>query len=255
MQTPIGDLSSRPFETLRVYTGLQSTCGNGIGAQRIGTAAGHALAEWGVAESFNGSERDPEGRDARGGEQRGLDTMSTLVFVVSALFFMYGIGSRLQRRDERISELADFDDRIRESMFWGGYGLDAARRARAEKLAEHKRWRNNIRFELANWAVLATGALIGLVATAIWINEDPTRTWDQLWDNAKTVVVYVPVAALSLYCIYALLKRLDKAEAEIKWLNQKMRAVKDHAEDMTKASDSHFLVVYERLDRLEEKIN
>jgi hypothetical protein len=75
-----------------------------------------------------------------------------------------------------------------------------------------------------------------LIATAIWMSEDPTRTWDQVWNNAKTVAGYVPFAALSLYFIYALLKRLDRDEAEIKWLNQKMRAVKDHAENMRKGS-------------------
>src|SRR5262249_7768415 len=132
--------------------------------------------------------------------------------------------------------------------FWG-YGLDTARRVRAEKLAEHKGWRNNISFKLANWAVLATGALIGLIATAIWINQAPTRTWDELWDHAKTGAV-VPIVALS---VYYLLKRLDRAEAEIKWLNQKMRAVKDHAEDMRKASIDDHLVLQERVDRLEGK--
>jgi hypothetical protein len=56
--------------------------------------------------------------------------------------------------------------------------------------------------------------------------EDPTHTWDSLWDLVGPFVI----ATVGIYYVYQLMKRLDKAESEIRWVNLMLNQVKDNGQ-------------------------
>ena len=60
----------------------------------------------------------------------------------------------------------------------------------------------------------------------LWLGEDPTRPWDRLWDLVGPFVI----AAVGIYYVYQLMKRLYKAEDEIRWLNLMLYQVKDNGQ-------------------------
>jgi hypothetical protein len=176
--------------------------------------------------------------------------MSGWIFGIAMLVFMYGIGSRFQRRDERQSDLTRLDEEIRLAKFWN-YTAEREQKDRADKIAKHKNWRNNIKFELGNWTAFLLGAAILLVAAVFWFGENPSHSWGLLWNGIKDNAGIVVALGLAAYLVYHLAKRLDKTESEIRWLNQMLKNVKDHAEDMRKGSIDDILELKERLDRLE----
>jgi hypothetical protein len=66
------------------------------------------------------------------------------------------------------------DEEIRLAEFWG-YDADNEEETRAELIAKHEsRW-SKIKFELGNWTVFLIGAVILLVALALWSEEDPSQ--------------------------------------------------------------------------------
>jgi hypothetical protein len=87
---------------------------------------------------------------------------------------MYGIGSRWQRREER-QYLARLDDEIRVAKFWD-YTTENDEKSRADMIAEHKNWRNNIKFELGNWTAFLIGTALLVLAAVFWFGEDPSHT-------------------------------------------------------------------------------
>ena len=174
--------------------------------------------------------------------------MSGLILVIGILFFLYGIGSRLQRREEHSSELAGLDDQIRVANFWG-HDTSNERKARADKIAEHKDWRNNIKFELFSWITFVIGAALCLFATVL--DEGRANSLDRVWDYIRDRAAYAFIVGIAIYYAYRLMKRLDRAESEIRWLNRMLKVVKDHAEDMRKGSIENILQLAKRLDRLE----
>jgi len=171
--------------------------------------------------------------------------MTTWIFIFGLVFLYVAGHARWQRREERGTELASLQRDIRTAKFWG-YGVEAADKAYKEKLTEHDSWKNNIKFELFNWAAMVIGALLCLIAAVAWLGEDQTRTWGQLWDLTWTYGTYAAVGAFLLHWVYQLIKRLDRAENEIAWLSQTLgnlgsnyRGCADH--------------LTERVDRLEGK--
>jgi hypothetical protein len=178
--------------------------------------------------------------------------MSRWIFVVAMLVFMYGIGRRFQRRDEHQSDLARLDEEVRLAKFWN-YTAEEEQKDRADKIAEHKNWENVIKFELGNWTAFLIGAVILLVAAEFWFGENPSHTWDLLWNGVKDNAWIVFPLGLAVYFVYHLGKRLDKAESEIGWLNHMLKVVKDHAENMRQGSIEEILELKGRLDRLEGK--
>jgi len=172
--------------------------------------------------------------------------MSGLILTIGILFFLYGIGARFQRREERTSELAGLDEQIRVADFWG-HDANDERKARAEKVAEYKNWRNNIKFELFNWVTFLIGAALCLFA----VLDESRASLDRLWESIKDRAIYVFIGGIAIYYAYQLLKRLEKAESEIRWLNYMLKGVKDHAEDMRKGSINNILQLAERVKRLE----
>jgi low affinity Fe/Cu permease len=181
--------------------------------------------------------------------------MSEWIFVIAMLVFMYGIGSRFQRRDEHQYDLAQLDEEIRLAEFWNDTATaERKQKDRADKIAEHKNWRNIIKFELGNWTAFLIGAAILLVATLLWIGENPSHTWGLIWKRIYEMEIAIPLGGgLAAYWIYHLNKRLGKAESEIGWLNRMLKVVKDHAEDMRKGSIENYLETKDLLDRLEGK--
>ena len=171
--------------------------------------------------------------------------MSGWIFVIGMVVFLSAIGSRVQRRDERQSDLAQLDEEIRLAKFWN-WPVEGRQKDRADKIAEHKNWRNNVKFELVNWTAFLIGAAILLVAVVFWFGENPSHTWDLLL-NAMWIVVAVGLAA---YWVYHLIKRLAKAESEIGLLSRTLTDVKDHAvgsiEEISELKD--------RLDKLEARL-
>jgi hypothetical protein len=114
---------------------------------------------------------------------------------------------------------------IKVAAFWGR-DAKAERQTYFDKFEEHKNWRNNIRFQLTNWTTFGIGATLCLVGTVLWLGEDSTRTWDRLWDLVGPFVITV----VGIYYVYQLMKRLDKAETEIRWLNLMLEQVKDNGQ-------------------------
>src|SRR6516164_3977356 len=148
--------------------------------------------------------------------------MSAWIFIIGLLLLWAGVSSRLARRERRSLELAAFNYPIKVAAFWGR-DAKAERQAYFDKFEEHKNWRNNIRFQLTNWTTFGIGATLCLVGTVFWLGEDSTRTWDRLWDLVGPFVI----AVVGIYYVYQLMKRLDKAETEIRWLNLMLEQVKD----------------------------
>jgi hypothetical protein len=174
--------------------------------------------------------------------QAGSDrAMSAWIFTIGLVILWAGISSRLARRERRSLELAALNYPIKVSAFWGR-DAKAERQAYFDKFEEHRNWRNNIRFQLINWTIFGTGATLCLFGTMLWLGEDSTRTWDRLWDLVGPFVI----AVAGIYYVYQLMKRLDKAESEIRWLNLMLEQVKDN-------SQVDYSELERRIDGLQEK--
>jgi hypothetical protein len=156
--------------------------------------------------------------------QAGSDrAMSAWIFTIGLVILWAGISSRLARRERRSLELVALNYPIKVAAFWGRDAKEE-RQAYFDKFEEHRNWRNNIRFQLINWTIFGTGATLCLFGTMLWLGEDSTRTWDRLWDLVGPFVI----AVAGIYYVYQLMKRLDKAESEIRWLNLMLEQVKDN---------------------------
>jgi hypothetical protein len=151
--------------------------------------------------------------------------MSAWIFVIGLVLLWAGMSSRLERRDRRNLELAALNNPIKVAAFWG-YDAKAERQAYVDKAAEHSNWRSNVRFQVINWTIFGVGAALCTLGAVLWLGEDRTPTWDRLWDLVGPFVV----AAVGIYYVYQLMKRLDKAENEIKWLSLMLNQVKDNGQ-------------------------
>ena len=151
--------------------------------------------------------------------------MSAWMFIIGLVLLWAGVSSRLARRERRSSELAALDSSIRAADFWE-YDAKTQRQIYIDKFAEHKNWRNNIRFELINWITFVIGATLCLFAAILWLHEDATHTWDRLWDIGGPFII----AGVGIYYVYQLMKRLTEAESEIRWLNRMLKEVKDNGQ-------------------------
>jgi hypothetical protein len=169
--------------------------------------------------------------------------MSAWIFVIGLVLLWVGVSSRLARRERLSLELAALDHPIRVATFWGR-DAKAERQAYFDKFEEHRNWRNNIRFQLANWTTFAIGGTLCLVGTVLWLGEDSTPSWDRLWDLVGPFII----AVVGIYYVYQLMKRLDKAESEVRWLSLMMEQVKDN--DQVNYSE-----LERRLDKLEGSSN
>jgi len=164
--------------------------------------------------------------------------MSVWFFIIGLVLLWAGVSSRLARRERRSLELAALNYPIKVAAFWG-HDAKAERRAYFNKFEEHKNWRNNIRFQLTNWTTFGIRATLYAVGTVLWLGDDPTRTWDRLWDLVGPFVI----AVAGIYYVYQLMKRLDKTESEIRWLNLMLEQEKDNGQ-----------VNYSELERLLDKL-
>ena len=92
---------------------------------------------------------------------------------------------------------------------------------------------------LWNWrsALCVLGVVLSL-------GDDQTHAWDRAWDIVGPFVI----AVVGIYYVYQLMKRLDKAESEVRWLNLMLEQVKDN--DQVNYSE-----LERRLDRLEGRSN
>jgi len=151
--------------------------------------------------------------------------MSAWIFIIGLLLLWAGVSSRLARRERRSLELAALNYPIKVAAFWGR-DAKGERQAYFDKFEEHKNWRNNIRFQLINWTTFGIGAALCVIAALLWLGEDSTRTWDRLWDLLGPFVI----AAVGIYYVYQLMKRLEKAENELRWLNLMLKQVKDNGQ-------------------------
>ena len=149
--------------------------------------------------------------------------MSAWIFTIGLVILWAGISSRLARRERRSLELVALNYPIKVAAFWGR-DAKAERQAYFDKFEEHRNWRNNIRFQLINWTIFGTGATLCLFGTMLWLGEDSTRTWDRLWDLVGPFVI----AVVGIYYVYQLMKRLDKAESQVRWLSLMLEQVKDN---------------------------
>ena len=167
--------------------------------------------------------------------------MSAWIFTIGLVILWAGISSRLARRERRSLELVALNYPIKVAAFWGR-DAKAERQAYFDKFEEHRNWRNNIRFQLTNWTTFAIGGTLCLLGTILWLSESSTPSWDRLWDLVGPFVI----AVAGIYYVYQLMKRLDKAESEIRWLNLMLEQVKDN-------SQVNYSELERRIDGLEEK--
>jgi hypothetical protein len=165
--------------------------------------------------------------------------MSAVMFIVGLVLLWAGVSSRLARRELRNAELAALDYPVRVANFWGR-DPKAEREAYFDKFLEHKSWRNNLSFELTNWTTFGIGAALCLLGVVLSLGDDQTHTWDRLWDIVGPFVI----AVVGIYYVYQLMRRLDKTESEIRWLNFMLEQVKDNGQ-------VDFAEVERRLDKLE----
>ena len=147
--------------------------------------------------------------------------MSAWIFIIGLVLLWAGVSSRLARHERRTAELVWLNFPIQVATFWGR-DAKAERQIYFDKFEEHKNWRNNIRFQLINWATFGIGATLCLLGTVLWLADDPTRTWDRVWDLVGPFVI----AVAGMYYVYQLMRRLEKAESEIKWLHLMLEQVK-----------------------------
>ena len=169
--------------------------------------------------------------------------MSAWIFIIGLVLLWVGVSSRLARRERRSLELAALDYPIKVATFWG-HDAKAERQAYFDKFEEHKNWRNNIRFQLANWTTFGIGAALCVLGTVLWLGNGETPTWDRLWDLVGPFVI----AVVGIYYVYQLMKRLDKAEGELRWLNLILEQVKDNGQ-------VNYSELERRLERLEGRSN
>src|SRR5262249_30509312 len=169
--------------------------------------------------------------------------MSAWIFIIGLVLLWVGVSSRLARRERRSLELAALDYPIKVATFWGR-DAKAERQAYFDKFEEHKNWRNNIRFQLTNWTTFGIGATLCVVGALLWLSNGETPTWDRLWDLVGPFII----TAVGIYYVYQLMKRLDKAESAVRWLNLMLEQVKDN-------SQVNYSELVERLDRLEGRAN
>ena len=169
--------------------------------------------------------------------------MSAWIFIIGLVLLWVGVSSRLARRERRSSELAALDYPIKVATFWGR-DAKAERQALFDKFEEHKNWRNNIRFQLANWTTFGIGATLCLVGAMLWLGKDETPTWDRLWDLVGPFVI----AVVGIYYVYQLMKRLDKAGSEVRWLSLMLDQVKDNGQ-------VNYSELEGRLEKLEGRSN
>jgi uncharacterized membrane protein len=123
-----------------------------------------------------------------------------------------------------------------------GTGCQSERQAYFDKFEEHKNWRNNIRFQLVNWTIFGVGATLCVVGVVLGLGKGPT--WDRLWDLVGPFVI----AVVGIYYVYQLMKRLDKAESEVRWLSLMLDQVKDNGQ-------VSYSELERRLEKLEERSN
>jgi hypothetical protein len=178
--------------------------------------------------------------------------MSEWFFIFGIIILLNGLSTLWEHNEEQSWELADLDGEIKDAEFWG-YDAESAHKARSEKIAEYKSWRNNIQFVLSNWKYdwqyFVIGGVLCLVATVLWFNENQAHIWDRLWDLFGAVI-----AGVIGWALYSrLIRQWGKAQREIRWLNSMLKQVKDHAENMRKASINDIAKVKDRLDKLEGK--
>ena len=167
--------------------------------------------------------------------------MSAWIFIIGLVLLWVGVSSRLARRERRSSELAALDYPIKVAT---GRDAKAERQALFDKFEEHKNWRNNIRFQLTNWTTFAIGGTLCLLGTILWLSESSTPSWDRLWDLVGPFVI----AVVGIYYVYQLMKRLDKAESEVRWLSLMLEQVKDNGR-------VNYSELEGRLERLEGRSN
>jgi hypothetical protein len=178
--------------------------------------------------------------------------MSGWLFAIAIVIFASAVMKRGQRADDRENELIRLEHESRATKFWG-LSNETQDEAHKGKVEEHRDRRKNFWFECAFWGWVLAGLVLCVVATIIWIDDEPGRTLDTAWDAAQKFLIYVCIGTLALWALYRLLKRLDKADKEIEWLNHMLNAVKNHAEDLRKGSIENFLELRDRLDKLEGK--
>ena len=165
--------------------------------------------------------------------------MSAAMFIVGLVLLWAGVASRLARREFRNAQLAALDFPIRVATFWGG-NAKAEREAYFDKFLEHKNWRNNLRFELTNWTTFGIDAALCLVGVVLSLSHDQTHGWDRICDIVGPFII----AVVGIYYVYQLLKRLDKAESEVRGLTFMLEQVRDNGQ-------VDYAEVERRLDKLE----
>jgi hypothetical protein len=165
--------------------------------------------------------------------------MSAGMFIIGLVLLWAAVSSRLARRELRNAELAALDYPIRVATFWER-DATAAREAHLDKFLKNKNWRNNLRFELTNWTIFGIGAALCLLGVVLSLGDDQSHIWDRVWDIVGPFVI----AVVGIYYVYQLMKRLDKAESEVRWLSFMLKQVKDNGQ-------VDYAELERRLERLE----
>ena len=107
--------------------------------------------------------------------------MSFYVFIFGAWLLFVVIRFRLSHNDKRGAELRKLKQDVRTAEFMG-YDAASKEKAYQEEIARQEDWWDNLKFNSVFWTVTAVGTLACLIAAAMWVDEQSTRTASQLWD-------------------------------------------------------------------------
>ncbi|SRR6266496_260748 len=173
--------------------------------------------------------------------------MSTAIFVIALLILLVGVNWRVERRRDFAHDLEIVERERNEAEFWG-FSTEAEGRRKKERL-EGGDWKNTLRFEIVCWGLYIVGGFLLVIGTVMWLDEDQNHTWTEL---AK-FTGFAVLAMLAVWFVYRMEQKLENTERAIGEIKLRLKAVKDHAENMRKGSIDNFVELRDRLDKLDGK--
>ena len=175
--------------------------------------------------------------------------METAFLIIGLILICAGLLKRAQRWEDHRLELEPLENERELSIFWGSdtatYDKEIALR-----IAELNDWKSKLKFESFFWCLLLLGGLSLALSAMIWLGEERNHTWSEL---GEIVIKFGGLVCLVLI-FYWLNEKIQRADNQIARLKYMLKVVKDHAEDMRKASIDDHIELKARIDDLEKQL-
>jgi hypothetical protein len=173
--------------------------------------------------------------------------MSWWIGAAAFIVLYVAITKQFEGIEERANELDELKRELEEKQFWGFSTRAEEREAKeklAEKTSEREGWKKT--FGWLKWYLF--GGLLVAFWGVIWFGEDESHTWVAFSD----IVSWRALFGITVVVIYKVVKRFEGLERKIAFINQRLKAVKEHAESMRKASIDEYLQMRDRLKNRED---